>query len=120
MLFTWNDKLNEGTIENIVFKDKPNLNFEYIWFHCDWISFQIIEKNLKENSESPKNSYLDKFNNSFKNKPKICSNEQKEEILEVYKEYYKKYIQKSENISKKSKKSSKNTKKSKEINYLGV
>lgn len=116
MLFTWNDKLNEGTIENIVFKDKPNLNFEYIWFHCDWISFQIIEKNKKENSDE----ILDKFNNSFKNKPKICSLEQKEEILEVYKEYYKKYIQKSENISKKSKKSSKNTKKSKEINYLGV
>ena len=116
MLFTWNDKLNEGTIENIVFKDKPNLNFEYIWFHCDWISFQIIEKNKKENSDE----ILDKFNNYFKNKPKICSNEQKEEILEVYKEYYNRYIQKSENISKKSKKSSKNTKKSKEINYLGV
>ena len=114
MLFTWNDKLNEGTIENIVFKDKPKLSFEYIWFHCDWISFQIIEKNIKENSES----YLDKFNNSFKNKPKICSLEQKEEILEVYKEYYNRYIKTQENTPKK--KSSKNTRKSKEINYLGV
>ena len=116
MLFTWNDKLNEGTIENIVFKDKPNLIFEYIWFHCDWISFQIIEKNSKIES----NSDLDKFNNSFKNKPKICSNEQKEKILEVYEEYYNRYIQNSEDTQKKSKKSSKNTRKSKEINYLGV
>lgn len=116
MLFTWNDKLNEGTIENIVFNDKPKLSFEYTWFHCDWISFQIIEKNKKENSDSD----LDRFNNSFKNKPKICSNEQKEKILEVYNEYYNRYIQNSEDTQKKSKKSSKNTKKSKKINYLGV